>query len=201
MFAGGDQLRLSSLIGGTPLHRALVARYRAGGCVMAGTSAGASVLPETMIFQNNRFRLFRKGGIEMTKGLGLIEDVLFDTHFVQRSRISRLVHAVATNPALLGVGIEENTALVIEDEVTAKVIGTGTVIVVDGSDIEINHIGYAENRQPFALTNVVYSVLTAGVVFDLKRRKVIAPGPLAPPKSMVPKRPSSGRKAKQSKLT
>ena len=160
---------------------------------MAGTSAGATVLPETMIFQNNRFRLFRKGGIEMTKGLGMIQDVMFDTHFVQRSRISRLVHAVATNPALLGVGIEENTGLVIENETTARVIGTGTVIVVDGGAIEVNHIGYVENRQPFALTNVVYSVLTAGVVFDLKLRKVIDPGPIAPPKSMVPKptRPKS----------
>lgn len=188
MFAGGDQLRLSSLIGGTPLHSALMARYRAGGCVVAGTSAGAAVIPEVMIFQNNRFRLFRKGGIEMTKGLGLIQDTIFDTHFVQRSRISRLVHAVATNPALLGFGIEENTGLLIENETTVKVIGTGTVIVVDGSEIEINHIGYAENRQPFALTNVRYSMLTPGLVFDIKKRTVIDPGPIAPPKSMIPKR-------------
>ena len=188
MFAGGDQLRLSSLIGGTLLHRALLDRYRAGGCVVAGTSAGAAVIPETMIFQNNRFRVFRKGGIEMTKGLGLIQDAIFDTHFVQRSRISRLVHAVATNPALLGLGIEENTGLLIEDETRAKVIGTGTVIVLDGSAMEINHIGYVENRYPFALTNVLYSVLTPGVVYDLKRRTVLDAGPLAPPKSMVPKR-------------
>lgn len=188
MFAGGDQLRLSSLIGGSPMHRALVERYRSGGCVVAGTSAGAAVIPETMIFQNNRFRTHRKGGIEMTKGLGLIQDMIFDTHFVQRSRISRLVHAVATNPALLGMGMEENTGLFIEDETRAQVIGTGTVIVVDGSDIEINHIGYAENRDPFALTNVRYSIITSGVVFDLKTRRVIDPGPTTPPKSIVPKR-------------
>jgi cyanophycinase len=188
MFGGGNQLRLSSLIGGTPLHRALVERYRSGGCVVAGTSAGAAVIPEVMIFQNNRFRLFRKGGIEMTKGLGLIHDTIFDTHFVQRSRISRLVHAVATNPALLGFGIEENTGLIIEDETTARVVGAGTVIVVDGSAIEMNHIGYVENKSSFALTNVLYSVLTPGVIFDLKLRKVVDPGPIGPPKSMVPKR-------------
>jgi cyanophycinase len=187
MFAGGDQLRLSSIIGGTPLHRALTERYRAGGCVIAGTSAGAAVIPEVMIFQNNKFKVFRKGGIEMTQGLGLINDTIFDTHFVQRSRISRLVHAVATNPALLGLGIEENTGLLIEDETRAKVIGTGTVIVLDGSAIEINHIGYVENRRPFALTNVIYSLLTPGMVYDLKRRTVIDPGPIAPTKSMVPK--------------
>ena len=195
MFAGGDQLRLSSLIGGTPLHEALLERYRSGGCVVAGTSAGAAVIPEAMIFQNNRFRLFRKGGIEMTKGLGLIHDTIFDTHFVRRSRISRLVHAVATNPAMLGFGIEENTGLHIENETTATVIGTGTVIVVDGRSIEINHIGYAQNTHPFALTNVLYSVLTAGVVYDLKRRTVIDPGPTAPEKSIVPKKTRRAKKA------
>ena len=196
MFAGGDQLRLSSLIGGTPLHHALVARYQEGGCVVAGTSAGAAVIPEMMIFQNNRFRSFRKGGIEMTKGLGLIGETIFDTHFVQRSRISRLVQAIATNPAMLGLGIEENTGLLIENEVTATVIGTGTVIVVDGRAIEINHIGYTENRDPFALTNVLYSVLTPGVVYDLERRTVVDPGPIAPPKSMVPKRAGRAKKGK-----
>jgi len=194
MFAGGDQLRLSSLIGGTPLHDALVRRYRSGGCVVAGTSAGAAVLPEGMIFQNNRFRVFRKGGIEMTKGLGLIQDTIFDTHFMVRSRISRLVHAVATNPAMLGLGIDENTALLIEDEAKATVVGSGTVIVVDGRAIQINHIGYAENRSPFGLTNVLYSVLTPGMVYDLHRRTVLDPGPLAPPKSIVPRRKRRPRK-------
>ena len=188
MFSGGDQLRLSSLIGGTPLHQALQERYRRGDCVVAGTSAGAAALPEIMIFQNNRFQPCRKGGLEMTMGLGLINEVVFDTHFVQRSRVSRLVHAVATNPALLGFGIEENTGLLIEDETTARVIGTGTVIVLDGSSIELNNIGFAENRSPFALTNMLYSVLTPGVVYDLKRRKVVDSGPVAPPRSVLPKR-------------
>jgi cyanophycinase len=196
MFAGGDQLRLSSLIGGTPLHKALLERYRAGDCVVAGTSAGAAVMPETMIFQSNQFRLFRKGGIEMTKGLGFIQDAILDTHFVRRSRISRLVHAIATNPALLGIGIEENTGLLMEDETNAKVIGTGTVIVVDGRAIQINHIGYTENKHPFALTNVIYSVLTPGMVYDLKRRTVVDPGPIAPPESIVPKRGRRSKKAR-----
>jgi len=201
MFAGGDQLRLSSLIGGTPLHRAVVERYQAGGCVVAGTSAGAAVIPEVMIFQNNRFRVFSKGGIEMTQGLGLIRDTIFDTHFVQRARISRLIHAVATNPALLGFGIEENTGLLIEDETRAKVVGAGTVIVLDGSAIEINHIGYVENRKPFALTNVVYSLLTPGMVYDLKRRTVIDSGPMAPPDSLIPRGKKRSRKPGRSKLS
>jgi cyanophycinase len=188
MFGGGDQLRLSSLIGGTPLHKALLERYQSGGCVIAGTSAGAAVIPEVMIFQSNRFRMYQKGGIEMTKGLGLIQDTIFDTHFIHRSRISRLVHAISTNPALLGLGIAENTGLLIEDETRARVIGAGTVIVLDGSAIETNHIGYAKNGDPFALTNVLYSVLTPGLVYDLKRRTVVDPGPTAPPKSIVSRR-------------
>jgi cyanophycinase len=88
---------------------------------------------------------------------------------------------------MLGLGIEENTGLLIEDETTAKVIGTGTVIVLDGSAIETNHIGYVENRMPFALTNVLYSLLTPGMVYDLKRRTVVDTGPVAPPDSLVPK--------------
>jgi cyanophycinase len=185
MFTGGDQLRLSSLLGGTPIHRALIERYSEGKCVFAGTSAGAAVIPEIMIFQNNQFRAGRKGGIEMTQGLGLIRNVIFDTHFVQRSRISRLVHSVATNPAMLGLGIEENTGLLIEDETTARVIGTGTVIVVDGSSIGINHIGYVKTQDPFGLTNVRYSVLTSGMIYDLKKRMVIDPGPVSPIETLV----------------
>lgn len=196
MFGGGDQLRLSSLIGGTPLHHALAERYLSGSCVVAGTSAGAAVLPEMMIFQNNKFRNFRKGGTEMTKGLGLIHDTIFDTHFTQRSRISRLVNAISTNPALLGLGIGENTGLLIENETRAEVIGSGTVIVLDGSAIEINHIGYAKNGQSFGLTNVIYSLLTPGMVYDLKRRTVIDPGPIAPPKSIVKERKTDSKKLK-----
>lgn len=195
MFTGGDQLKLSSLIGGTPLHQTLLERYQAGSCIVAGTSAGAAFIPEVMIFQNNQFRRYRKGGIEMTKGLGLIHDVMFDTHFIQRSRIARLTHAVSTNPALLGMGIEENTALLIENETRAKVIGPGTVVVLDGSSIEINHIGYAENGKPFAHTNILYSVLTSGMVYDLKRRTVVDPGSVAPPKSLVPKQKTRPSKA------
>jgi cyanophycinase len=194
MFGGGDQLRLSSLIGGTPLHEALLKRYQSGECVIAGTSAGAAVIPEIMIFQNNKFRSFLKGGTEMTKGLGLIPNIIFDTHFAQRSRISRLVNAISTNPAILGLGIGENTGLLIKDETTAKVIGTGTVIVMDGSAIKINHIGYAENGQPFGLTNMIYSVLTQGMVYDLKRRTVIDPGPIAPPKTIVKKQKTRAQK-------
>jgi cyanophycinase len=96
------------------------------------------------------------------------------------------VQAVSTNPALLGIGIGENTGLVIENECNATVTGTGTVIVVDGSAIEVNHVGYVKNGEPYALTNVIYSTLTQGVVYDLKRRKIVDPGPIAPPLSIVP---------------
>ena len=169
-FGGGDQLRLSSLLGGTQFHEALIHAYNAG-VVVAGTSAGAAVLPATMIFQTNRFRVYRKGGLEMTMGLGLIHNVLFDTHFVNRSRISRLIHSVATNPSLLGLGLEENTALIVENEERALAIGAGTVIVIDARGASINSIGTVENGKPFAITHLDYSVLTHGVSLDLHLRK------------------------------
>lgn len=178
IFSGGDQLRLSSLIGGTPLHTALIDRYLAGNCVITGTSAGAAFLPDIMIYQNRMFHAYQKGGIEMTKGLGLIQDVIFDTHFSERARISRLIHSVATNPSLLGFGLDENTGLLIEDETRAKVIGTGNVIVADGTHIDINHIGYVKNGESFTISNVIYSLLTPGVVYDMTQKRIVNPGPI-----------------------
>jgi cyanophycinase len=169
MFAGGDQLRLSSILGGTPLHQTLLEKYH-DGCIVAGTSAGAAAMSEIMIYQNNHFRSQRKGGLEITQGLGFIKGVVLDTHFVQRSRISRLVHAVATNPGLLGIGIEENTALLIENERRAMCLGTGTVILVDGRDAELNDIGEVGNGHPFTITGLLYSVVTQGRGFDLVDR-------------------------------
>lgn len=171
MFGGGDQLRLSSILGGTPLLALLREKYKSG-CVIAGTSAGAAAIPQIMIFQNNRFHLYRKGGLEMTQGLGFIRNVVLDTHFVQRSRISRLIHTVATNPGLLGIGIEENTALVIENEHDARCIGAGTVIIVDGREADFNEISEVDNGKPFAITGIRYSVLTDGLAYDLAQRKV-----------------------------
>lgn len=177
MFSGGDQLRLSAILGGTALDALLRRRYESG-CIIAGSSAGAAALPQIMIFQNNRFRAYRKGGLEITQGMGFIRDILLDTHFVQRHRISRLVHAVSTNPGILGLGIEENTALIIESERVARCLGTGTVIVVDGREVDHNLISEVSNGQPFAITGIRYSVLTAGLGLDLTTRKAfILDGP------------------------
>lgn len=170
MFAGGDQLRLSSILGGTPLHKTLLAKYQ-DGCVIAGTSAGAAAMSEIMIFQNNRFRSHRKGGLEITQGLGFLKGAVLDTHFVQRSRISRLVHAVSTNPGLLGIGIEENTALVIENDQRASCLGTGTVILIDGHEVLHNNIGEVNTGQPFAVTRLLYHIVTQGFGFDLVSRE------------------------------
>lgn len=174
MFSGGDQLRITSKLGGTPLEKLLKEKYESG-CVIAGTSAGAAAIPRIMIYQTNNFRVYRKGGLEITQGLGFISDVIFDTHFVKRSRISRLIHAVATNPGLLGFGIEENTALVIENEEIAHCIGSATIIVVDGKDAEVDDIGQIETGKPFAISNLRYSVLTSGLAFDLAKRRAFLP--------------------------
>lgn len=170
MLTGGDQLRLTAVIGGTPTDGLLRGRYEAG-CVVAGSSAGAAALGAIMIFQNNRFKNYRKGGLEMTLGLGLVRDVVFDTHFVQRNRISRLVHAVATNPGLLGLGIEEKTALVIEDETCASCLGAGTAVAIDGRDAQVNTISEVETGQPYCISELRVSVLTEGSCLDLRTRR------------------------------
>lgn len=190
LFTGGDQLRLTALIGGTPMDRLLRERYDAG-CVVAGSSAGAAALGEIMIFQNNRFKNYRKGGLEMTRGLALVQETVFDTHFVQRNRISRLVHAVATNPCLLGLGIEEGTALVIEDETTARCKGIGTVIAIDGRDADVNTISEVATGQPFCISRLNYSVLTEGSRLDLRTRRA-HPAVECPPHILEEIRRASG---------
>lgn len=167
-FTGGDQLKITSLLGGTPIEEVLHERYQQG-CIIAGTSAGAACLGEFMIYQQPNFKLYRKGGLEVSKGLHFIPNALFDTHFVKRSRISRLVHFVATNPSTFGIGIEDNTALLVANETMGYVLGSGTVIVLDGREAYFNNIAEVENGNPFGLANVKYSVLVQGMGLELPK--------------------------------
>ena len=115
VFTGGDQLRLSSIFGGTEIHRILLEKYRNEPFVIAGTSAGAAASSKNMIYQGNSKDALLKGEVKITGGLGFIDDVIVDTHFVQRGRIGRLLYAVASNPGLLGIGLGEDTGLFISE--------------------------------------------------------------------------------------
>lgn len=168
-FTGGDQLRITSLIGGTALFHALGAAYRRG-VVIAGTSAGASVMSSTMIIDGSGDQEPAVGAVSLAAGLNLVSDVVIDQHFAQRGRLGRLLAAVAQNPYVLGIGIDENTAVVV-DGPNFEVIGTGAVSVLDGQHIAFTNVSEVSPKAALALAEVRLHVLPQGYVFNLPTRR------------------------------
>jgi len=169
-FTGGDQLRITSLLGGTPLYRELQEAYEKG-VVIAGTSAGASAMSDTMIISGDGDDAPKKNTVQMAPGMGFLEEVVIDQHFAQRGRIGRLLSAVAQNPYILGVGIDEDTAIVVERDAEFRVIGSQTVTVIDARNIVHTNASEQAPDQPLALTGVILHILPAGYGFDLRRRE------------------------------
>lgn len=169
-FTGGDQLRLTSILGGSGVDAALRKAF-ARGTVIAGTSAGASVMSDTMIVGGDSSDTPKKSTLSMAHGMGLVSEVVIDQHFAQRGRINRLLAAVAQNPHILGVGIDEDTALVVAGDGKCEVIGTQTVTILDGKNIVHSNISESKRHDPLAITNVRLHILPSGYGFDLKRRK------------------------------
>lgn len=168
-FTGGDQLRLTSILGGSEVDAAIRRAYRRG-VVIAGTSAGASVMSDTMIVDGSSSETPKKAALSMAHGMGLLEEVVIDQHFAQRGRINRLLAAVAQNPHILGVGIDEDTALVVSPQRVFEVIGSQTVTVIDGQRVVHSNISESKRYDPLALTNVILHILPSGYGYDLKRR-------------------------------
>lgn len=168
-FTGGDQLRLTSILGGTPIERALRENFIHGG-VVAGTSAGASVMSQTMIVGGDSSETPKKSTISMAGGMGLLDRVVIDQHFAQRGRINRLLAVVAQNPNAIGVGIDEDTALVVDGDGKCSVIGSQTVTVLDGRQIVHTNISESSRFDPLAITNVMLHILPNGFGYDLKHR-------------------------------
>lgn len=165
-FTGGDQLRITSIIGGTPIYDALKELCANGGLI-AGTSAGASVMSDTMIVKGEDEESPRKCTLKMSPGLGLVENVIIDQHFAQRGRIGRLLSGIAQNPEVLGIGIDEDTAIMVSDEGIAEVIGTGAVYFVDGTSIEYSNVSEQHSDEILSMFNVKLHVLKEGNKFDL----------------------------------
>ncbi|MBE3580892.1 MAG: cyanophycinase [Thermoanaerobacteraceae bacterium] len=170
---GGDQLRLTALLGGTELDRALHRAYRRG-AVVGGTSAGAAAMGTTMIVEGPGEEAPRAEVVRMAPGLGLIREVMVDQHFAQRGRLGRLLAAVAHNPYILGLGIDEDTAVLVDDRQRFMVYGSGAVTVVDGREIDHSSISDAGTR-PVALTGCRLHVLAASYGFDLALRRPLLP--------------------------
>ena len=172
--SGGTQMRLPSSIGGTPLEAAIVDAYQRG-VVISGTSAGAAVMPKVMIAYGKGGPTPREGIAQFAPGLGLTEKIVFDQHFRQRDRLGRLLYLISAHPGLIGVGIDENTAAIVEDESCITVAGTGAVTIVDGSEIESTNVAEVENGGTVAVSNIRIHVLTHGCSFDCITRKAKIP--------------------------
>ncbi|WP_309085337.1 cyanophycinase [Chelativorans sp.] len=168
-FSGGDQLRITSQIGDTPIYERVHEIYQSGGLI-AGTSAGASVMSDTMLVRGPSATSFRIGDLHMAPGLGLLPNVIIDQHFAQRGRIGRLIGAVSQNPRVLGIGIDENTAIVVQGE-SFKVIGNGAVYLVDGGGVTHSNIAEAAADQALSIYDLRVHVLSAGDIFDLATRR------------------------------
>lgn len=168
-FTGGDQLKITSLIGGTPLFKGMVKRYEEG-CVFVGTSAGASVMSETMIISGPDEESPRKCTLKMAPGLGLIKGVIIDQHFAQRGRIGRLLAGIAENPESLGIGIDEDTAIIVNNKGEIKVIGNGAVYILDGSNISHSNVSEQHPDEILSIFDVKMHVLKKGDRFDLNLR-------------------------------
>ena len=169
---GGDQLRITSILGGTKVYYAVQEAYRMG-VVIIGTSAGASAMSNTMIVNGSDNDPARKCTLKMAPGLGLLEDVIIDQHFAQRGRIGRLLCGVAENPYMLGIGIDEDTAIRVYPDAHFEVIGTNAVTVIDGQTIKSSNVSELKPDEILAITNITLHVLPEGYGYEMKKRKVM----------------------------
>ncbi|WP_395044216.1 cyanophycinase [Flavobacterium sp.] len=172
MFTGGDQLRLTSILGGTPFHDLLLDKYKNEDFIYAGTSAGAAAASNNMIYQGSSSEALLKGEVKITSGLGLIDGVVIDTHFVQRGRIGRLFQAVVGNPKTLGIGLGEDTGLLIINNNEMEAIGSGLVILVDGREIKDTNLTQVELGQPISISHLVTHVMSKYDTFNLDTFKM-----------------------------
>ena len=179
-FTGGNQLRVTTLLGGTPVAK-LIRTRNAHGVTVGGTSAGASILSEHMIASGDEGSSAIAGSVQLAPGLGLTNRFIIDQHFRQRDRIGRLLTALAYNPFAVGIGLDEDTAVFIRPDDVVEVEGSGGVTVVDGSEISYSSIDAATEGQPVCMLGLKMHLLVAGATFNLQTRTAAA-GSLKRPK-------------------
>ncbi len=170
---GGDQMRLVSVLGGTKFAQKLSEMVSETNIVVAGTSAGAAGMSASMIVRGESTPHPHKNSVRLSPGLGFLKNIIIDQHFTERGRISRLITAVSYNPYNLGVGIDENTAIILDNEGVLEVFGEGTVTIVDGSQITYNEIAEVEEFQPFSICGSQIHILRDGLLYDYFARQTI----------------------------
>ncbi len=173
MFSGGDQRKLARIFGDSVALQAIRDRYINEDFLIAGTSAGAVALSDTMIIGGSSSQAMLKGGaVKLGKGLSLIDNVIFDSHFIKRGRFGRLTEAVALNGNLLGIGHGEDTGLIIENDNDFTTIGSGMVLLFDASGLTHNTVKDLEERTPISISNLTVHVLANSDRYFLKEKKV-----------------------------
>jgi cyanophycinase len=170
-FTGGNQLQLTHRLGGTPVFDAMLDKLQKEPFIYAGTSAGAAAVSNTMIVEGESDNAILKGEVKTTGGFGLIDNIVFDTHFIHRGRIGRLFQILVSNPDILGVGLEENTGLMISGN-KMEAIGPGMTIVLDGKSIKKSNLLEIIEGAPISIDNLTLHVMSKTDVFDLKTREL-----------------------------
>ncbi|MEM8562967.1 MAG: cyanophycinase [Pseudomonadota bacterium] len=171
-FSGGDQLRISSILGGTRFQNLMEHMIRSG-VTFGGTSAGASAMSDAMIIGWDPSEQPLAGNVRMCSGLGVLRHMVIDQHFTERNRLNRLITAVAHHPGYLGVGVDEDTAAIISADGSLNVLGAGTVTIVDGTGIKDCNIAAAAPHHPFSVTGLKVHVLSIENQFNLNNREVM----------------------------
>lgn len=174
MFTGGNQLRLSMIFGGTHFLEVLHERYQNENFVIAGTSAGAMAMSNTMIYQGSSTEALLKGEVKITTGLAFMKNVIIDSHFVKRGRFGRLAQAVASNPGCIGIGLGEDTGVLVTNGNELEAIGSGLVLIFDGHLIKYSNIADVEEGTPLSIENLIVHVLAKGNHYRVKERKFFA---------------------------
>jgi len=173
LFTGGDQLRLTSTIGGTLFQQNLLHKYYHEDFLYVGTSAGAAAASSIMIYEGESSNALLKGAVEISSGLGLIDSIIVDTHFIHRGRIGRLFQAVVGNPMKIGIGLGEDTGLIITNNNEMRAIGSGNIILVDGREILDTSLTQVNRGQPISISHLISHVMTRNDIFYLEENKLL----------------------------
>lgn len=171
MFTGGNQLRLTSIYGGTEILKMLHHRYlNDDGFLIAGTSAGAMAMSSTMIYEGNSSIAHMKGAVKITTGLGFISTVIFDSHFDKRGRFGRLAQAIGANPSCIGVGLGEDTGVLVTGGNYMEAVGSGMVIIIDGHEVGHSNIADLPEGTPFSIEGLKVHFMAHGNKYNLSNR-------------------------------
>lgn len=167
-FTGGDQVRLANFLNGTKLLNTMRRRYRTEDVIISGTSAGAAIMSDRMIYDGYGHYSLIKGEMKTTEGCSFIRHVYIDTHFAERGRFGRLAHAVAHDPEYIGIGLSEETGIIIKGGDQVEVFGPGVVTIIDGGDIRFSNTREVEENEPIAVENLKMHLLVHGYRYCLR---------------------------------